>query len=72
MPVDLPLDSMSVADKLATIETIWASLCQKPSDVESPAWHEEVLKERKRRLESGEATLSPWQEVKQRLQKLGQ
>ncbi len=71
MSTQLPLDSMSVGEKLAAIDAIWTSLCSTPSDVESPHWHEEVLSERKRRLESGEATVSDWQDAKKRLQDLG-
>ena len=70
MPVDLPLEQMSVADKLATMEAIWASLCVKPVDVDSPAWHQEVLADRTKRLESGEATVCEWSEAKKRLQNL--
>ncbi len=72
MPIELPLDRMSVGEKLATMESIWASLCCRPIDVDSPAWHEKVLADRTKRLESGEATVSEWNEDKKRLQNLGQ
>lgn len=69
MPIDLPLDQMSVAEKMAAIEAIWSSL--KPTEVSSPDWHAQVLAERKRRLESGEATVLTWEEAKKGLQGLG-
>ena len=72
MSIDLPLDSMSVAEKLEAMETIWSSLCQKPGDVQSPVWHEEVLAERTRRLASGKTSVSTWNDAKARLLKLGQ
>ena len=72
MSIELPLDKMSVAEKLEAMETIWSSLCQNPGDVQSPGWHQEVLAERTRRLEQGEATVSSWNEAKARLLKLGQ
>jgi len=72
MSIELPLDRMSVAEKLAAMEAIWASLCSRPVDVESPEWHEKVLADRTKRLESGEATVSEWSEAKKRLQNLGQ
>ena len=72
MSIDLPLDTMSVAEKMEAMETIWSSLCQKPGDVQSPEWHEEVLTERTRRLASGESTVSSWSDAKARLLKLGQ
>lgn len=72
MSSDLPLDSMSVPEKLQVLEQVWASLCSDPSDVSSPDWHAKVLEARSRRLSSGEATVSSWIEAKQRLLKLGQ
>jgi hypothetical protein len=71
MKMELPLDRMSVSEKLAAMEAIWDSLCNRPVDVTSPAWHEKVLADRKRRLESGEASVSDWSDAKKRLQDLG-
>ena len=71
MTLQLPLETMSVAAKLDALEAIWASLCSKPADLASPVWHEQVLAERKRRLESGEATISAWSDAKNRLRELG-
>ena len=68
MSIELPLEQMPVAEKLATVEAIWASLCSRPTDVDSPAWHQEVLVERTKRLESGEASVNEWSEAKKRLQ----
>ncbi|MHB0958213.1 MAG: addiction module protein [Pirellulaceae bacterium] len=72
MSIELPLDSMSVAEKLQLMELIWSSLCRHPGDVRSPEWHKAVLAERTRRLENGEATVASWNEAKSRLLKLGQ
>lgn len=72
MSINLPLEQMTVAEKLQVMEAIWSSLCSNPGDVEAPAWHAEVLNERRQRLESGEATVSDWSEAKKRLQNLGQ
>ncbi len=72
MSVDLPLDSMSVSDKMQVLETVWSSLCQNPGDVQSPEWHQQVLAERTQRLKSGEASVSTWADAKARLLKLGQ
>ena len=72
MAQDIPLDSMSVSEKLQLMEDVWTSLCQNTGDVQSPQWHEEVLAERRRRLEAGESKVSSWDEAKARLSKLGQ
>jgi putative addiction module component (TIGR02574 family) len=70
--IELPLDTLSVAEKVQLLESVWDSLCKKSGDVRSPQWHREVLEERKRRLESGEAKVVPWGEAKGRLLQLGQ
>jgi putative addiction module component (TIGR02574 family) len=70
--IDLPLDSMSTAEKVRLLETVWDSLCRENGDPQSPEWHRSVLEERSRRLESGQATVSAWNEAKARLLQLGQ
>jgi len=32
MPIEIPLESMSVAEKMGAMETIWSSLCQMTGD----------------------------------------
>ena len=45
-------------------------LCD-PSELPVPDWHRELLAERRRRIESGEATISSWEDAKKRLNELG-
>ncbi len=72
MSIEIPLDTMSVSEKVRLLETVWESLCSKSGDVRSPEWHREVLEARRRRLEDGKATVSPWTEAKARLLQVGQ
>ena len=59
---------MPVADRLKLMETLWDSLCaHSGTGMELPAWHGEVLEERLRRLASGEETVTPWKEAKERI-----
>jgi len=67
MSIEILLDTLSVAENVRLLESVWDSLCSKPGDVRSPEWHREVLETRKRRLEEGRATVSPWSEAKARL-----
>ena len=71
MSIELPLETLSVAEKIRLLESIWRSLCNQPGDVHSPEWHREVLESRRKRLESRNATASPWSEVKARLLQAG-
>jgi putative addiction module component (TIGR02574 family) len=64
---DLPLDKMTVEEKLMTMEAIWDSLSREPEAVASPPWHGEVLAERLAALERGDMTLLELDEVKRRI-----
>jgi hypothetical protein len=61
----LPLDEMSVEEKLQAMEAIWASLSANPEAIESPAWHEEELRVREARVASGEAKFIDWEKAKE-------
>lgn len=63
----LPLERMTLADKLALIERVWESLTQKNADFTSPAWHGELLQSRLAAVENGMVAFRPLDEVKQRL-----
>ena len=60
----LPLNEMSIEEKLQTMEALWENLSANPAGIESPAWHEEELRERERKIESGEAKFIDWQTAK--------
>ena len=48
------------------MEALWADLSRDES-FESPAWHEQVLKEREERVRSGQETFEDWEAAKKRL-----
>jgi hypothetical protein len=69
MDLALPLDEMTVAEKLQAIEILWDDLSRNPEDIPSPPWHGEVLAERQRQIEEGQAKFIPLDEFRQSLQK---
>jgi len=71
MPLELPLNTMTVGEKVQLLEQVWDNLCRQSGDVRSPEWHAAILNERQRQIESGEMAVSSWAEAKERLQKLG-
>jgi putative addiction module component (TIGR02574 family) len=60
---------LSKAEQLQTMEWLWASLSKKPEEVESPAWHGDVLAARKAKVDSGEAQFLSVQQLKERLRR---
>lgn len=71
MHPNLPLETMSVTEKLAAMEAIWDSLSRSPGELTSPDWHREILADRARRLKDGKVGVSDWETAKRRLQELG-
>jgi len=53
MPFSIPLEQMSVEDKLQAIEEIWADLVDTPEDIPSPSWHADLLRAREKRISEG-------------------
>ena len=72
MPIELPLSTMSVDEKVQLLEQVWDNLCHQSGEVRSPEWHSAILKDRQRQIENVEMSISPWSEAKERLRKLGQ
>ena len=58
---------MSREEKLQTMEAIWADLSRDDTAVESPEWHEKVLKETAARMASGQEQISDWTAAKREL-----
>jgi hypothetical protein len=56
MATDISIETISVAEKMRLLESVWESLCAHPTDVQSPDWHREVLEDRKRRGATGPIT----------------
>ena len=67
MKTILQLDKMTTAEKLQAMEEIWTDLTRDPEVFESPAWHEDVLRERERAVEERREQFIPFSEVKKRL-----
>ena len=64
MTVTLPLNDMTVSEKLQMMEALWKDLSRNADALESPEWHRDVLDERERRITSGEAHFSDWEQAK--------
>jgi hypothetical protein len=58
------LKRMSRNEKLIAMEALWADLSQDESRVDSPAWHEEALKQTERMVKAGKAKLLDWDDAK--------
>ena len=60
---------LSKAERLQAMEWLWASLSEKPDEIESPEWHGEVLAARKAKADAGEAQFLSVEQLKERLRR---
>jgi hypothetical protein len=63
----LPLDRMTLEEKLLAMEALWDNLCRDESQIPVPDWHKQILDERERQIESGEARFVDWETGKARI-----
>jgi hypothetical protein len=60
---------LSQAERLQTLEWLWASLIGDKAGLESPQWHGEILGARQARADSGEAEFLTIAQLKTRLRR---
>ena len=60
---------LSKADRLKAMEWLWASLSEKPDEIDSPEWHGEVFAARKAKVDSGAAQFLSVEQLKERLRR---
>ncbi len=63
------IEKMSNQERIKTMELIWEIMCRSEESIASPAWHGEVLENRRKRIESGEAKFYSLDEVRKRFAK---
>ncbi len=67
MDAVLPLDKMTVAEKLRAMEVLWADLSRNAETYESPGWHADALRKRDQNIADGKDPSTDWTEAKLRL-----
>ena len=67
MPFNLPLKDMTLQEKLAVMESLGEDLARPPEAIESPAWHKDILDERRQRLAEGKSRFIDWETAKAKI-----
>ena len=63
----IQIAQMSRGEKLQTMEALWEDLSKDEAEVESPAWHDEVLRETEARVAAGQEQIADWTSAKREL-----
>ena len=69
MEAALPLDQMSVEEKLRAIETLWEDLRRDGDQIPVPDWHRAALRETEERANRGLEKTVEWEEAKELLRR---
>ena len=51
----LEVKKMSLKERLRAMEILWASPIDEECEIESPEWHQDILKEREKKIKDGKA-----------------
>ncbi len=62
------IENMTTSERLRTMEALWDAICHDSAEPDSPGWHKDILSERRKKIESGEAIFISLEETKRRLQ----
>lgn len=65
----LEMERMTPAQKLQAIEALWNDLAADPTQVDSPSWHEDCLRETEARVAAGHEAPQDWEAAKEALRK---
>ena len=63
------IKSMSTAERLRAMEDLWNVLCTSEEEIPSPDWHDEILQERRKKIESGDAEFVSIKQLKESVRK---
>jgi hypothetical protein len=67
MITSLPLEEMTIKDKISIMEILWDDICRNSNDFKSPDWHGEILQEREEMIRQGKDRFEDWEEVKKEI-----
>ena len=67
MTCTLQIEKMSRAEKLQAMEVLWEDLSRTETEVESPSWHQDVLKDTEARFAAGQEQVTDWETAKKTL-----
>lgn len=63
----LPIETLSLAEKLILMERLWEDLSRRPADIPTPDWHGDVLAKRVAAVREGKTSFVAWDDAKKRL-----
>lgn len=69
MEYTLPLDKMTLNEKLRVMEALWSDLSKNTVNLPAPAWHNDVLLARELKIREKSASYRDWEDAKKDIRK---
>lgn len=69
MAYPIPLDKMTLEEKIQVMELIWNDLCARTDTVPTPSWHEDILADREAAARRGDDAFEDWETAKEKIRK---
>lgn len=60
----LEVKKMSLDERLQAMEILWDSLIDEECEIKSPEWHQDILKEREKKIKDGKAEFISLEELR--------
>jgi len=67
MSNSINIESMTIEEKIQTMESIWQDLSKTADQSLSPGWHEDILKKREQDINSGNDEFMDWDTAKKKI-----
>ena len=64
MTVEIPVEQMTVEEKLQAMELLWENLRRDEKNIPVPQWHRDLLDERERLIAEDKAHFEDWETAK--------
>jgi hypothetical protein len=64
MTVEIPVEQMTVEEKLRAMELLWENLRRDDNNIPVPQWHKDLLDRREQLIAEGKAHFEDWETAK--------
>jgi putative addiction module component (TIGR02574 family) len=61
------IQQLPLREKLMVMEALWESIAREEDQLEVPQWHKDILDEREKLVQEGQAKFVDWEAAKQQI-----
>ena len=65
--MSIDIQEMTAVEKLQTMELLWDDICHNTTNIVSPDWHGNILKNREDQLQQGHEKFQDWTQAKKEI-----